>query len=137
MPVPVSFLVASAVALAMNFKRKFNDRLETYLKGMGNSGIMMMCLIFILAGVFASLAKSMGAIDATVALGVKMIPANILIAGVFLIGCFISFKKFNGENNNLNYTHLINTLNKRKLYILILINLMLRYLISHIILFAW
>ena len=90
MPVPVSFLVASAVALTMNTRRKFNSRLETYLKGMGNSGIMMMCLIFLAAGVFASLAKSMGAIDATVALGVKMIPANILIAGIFLIGCFIS-----------------------------------------------
>ena len=90
MPVPVSFLVASIVALAMNRKRKFKDRTETYLKGMGNSGIMMMCLIFILAGVFANLAKTMGAVDATVNLGISMLPPNILIAGIFVIGCFIS-----------------------------------------------
>ena len=90
MPVPVSFLVASVVAIAMNSKRKFRDRTETYLKGMGNSGIMMMCLIFILAGVFANLAKSMGAVDATVSIGVDLLPANILIAGIFVIGCFIS-----------------------------------------------
>lgn len=90
MPVPVSFLVASVVAMAMNTKRKFRDRTETYLKGMGNSGIMMMCLIFILAGVFANLAKSMGAVDATVNIGIDLLPANILIAGIFVIGCFIS-----------------------------------------------
>ncbi|SMO67157.1 putative methionine transporter, NhaC family [Saccharicrinis carchari] len=90
MPVPVSFLVASVVALGMNTKRKFRERIETYLKGMGNSGIMMMCLIFILAGVFASLAKAMGAVDATVNIGINLLPANILIAGVFVIGCFIS-----------------------------------------------
>lgn len=90
MPVPVSFLAASIVALAMNTKRKFKDRTETYLKGMGNSGIMMMCLIFILAGVFANLAKTMGAVDATVNIGISLLPANILIAGIFVIGCFIS-----------------------------------------------
>ena len=90
MPVPVSFLVASVVALSMNAKRKFKDRTETYLKGMGNSGIMMMCLIFILAGVFANLAKTMGAVDATVNIGIGLLPPNILIAGIFIIGCFIS-----------------------------------------------
>ncbi len=90
MPVPVSFLAASVVALAMNTKRKFKDRTETYLKGMGNAGIMMMCLIFILAGVFANLAKTMGAVDATVNIGLSLLPANILIAGIFVIGCFIS-----------------------------------------------
>ena len=90
MPVPVSFLVASIIALGMNVKRKFKDRTETYLKGMGNPGIMMMCLIFILAGVFANLAKTMGAVDATVTIGIHLLPPNVLIAGIFLIGCFIS-----------------------------------------------
>ena len=90
MPVPVSFLIASIVAITMNLKRKFTNRIETYLSGMGNSGIMMMCLIFILAGVFANLAKAMGAVDATVNIGINLLPANILIAGIFVIGCFIS-----------------------------------------------
>ena len=90
MPVPVSFLAASVVALGMNTKRTFLERTETYLKGMGNSGIMMMCMIFILAGVFANLAKSMGAVDATVNIGISLLPPNVLIAGIFIIGCFIS-----------------------------------------------
>ncbi|WP_282039679.1 Na+/H+ antiporter NhaC family protein [Saccharicrinis aurantiacus] len=90
MPVTVSFFVASLIALAMNRKRIFSDRVETYLKGMGDSGIMMMCLIFILAGVFATLAKNMGAVSATVNLGITYLPPNILVAGLFLIGCFIS-----------------------------------------------
>ncbi len=90
MPVPVSFLVASLVALAMNYKRPFNERIESYLKGMGDSGIMMMCLIFILAGIFAVIAKDMGAVKATVTIGITYLPANILVAGIFLIGCFIS-----------------------------------------------
>ncbi len=90
MPVSVSFLIASLVALSMNFKRPFNERIESYLKGMGDSGIMMMCLIFVLAGIFAVIAKDMGAVKATVTLGITYLPTNILVAGVFLIACFIS-----------------------------------------------
>ncbi len=51
---------------------------------------MLMCIIFVLAGAFSEVAKGMGAVDATVNLGLSLLPANLLMVGLFLIGCFIS-----------------------------------------------
>ncbi|MDR5660047.1 Na+/H+ antiporter NhaC family protein [Serpentinicella sp. ANB-PHB4] len=90
MPVSVAFLVASIVAIAMNKKESINDKVEIFCKGAGNSNIILMCMIFILAGAFAQVARDMGAVESTVNLGLSILPGNILIAGVFIIGCFIS-----------------------------------------------
>jgi Na+/H+ antiporter NhaC len=90
MPVSVSFLVASIIAICMNPKEKISDKIEIFCKGAGNTNIIIMCFIFILAGAFASVAREMGAVDSTVNLGLSILPGNILIAGIFVIGCFIS-----------------------------------------------
>lgn len=90
MPVTVSFLVASIVAIGMNRKESMDKKLELFCVGAGNSNIMLMCLIFILAGGFAQVAREMGAVDSTVNLGLSILPGNVLITGVFIIGCFIS-----------------------------------------------
>ena len=89
-PMPVAFLVASAVALILNHKEKFMKKVELYAKGMGDIDIMIMCLIFILAGAFATLAKSMGAVEAAVAIAQSVIPPKLMLAGLFLVSCFIS-----------------------------------------------
>ena len=62
----VPFLAAALVALFMNRKVKFDEKIEIFCKGAGNSNIILMILIFILAGAFAQVAKSMGAVDSTV-----------------------------------------------------------------------
>lgn len=90
MPVNVSFLVASIVAIAINKKEKINKKIEIFCKGAGNINIILMCIIFILAGAFAEVAKEMGAVTSTVNLGLTILPGNILLAGVFIICCFIS-----------------------------------------------
>lgn len=90
MPVSVSFLVASFVAIAINRKEKINKKIEVFCKGAGNCNIILMCIIFILAGAFAQVAKEMGAVSSTVNLGLTILPGNILLAGVFIICCFIS-----------------------------------------------
>ena len=90
MPVSVSFLVASIVAIAMNRKESISKKVEVFCKGAGESNIILMCIIFILAGAFAQVAKSMGAVDSTVNLGLTILPGNILVAGIFIICCFIS-----------------------------------------------
>lgn len=90
MPVSVSFIVASIVAIAMNRKESINKKVEIFCKGASESNIILMCIIFILAGAFAQVAKSMGAVDSTVNLGLTILPGNILIAGIFIICCFIS-----------------------------------------------
>ena len=86
----VPFLAAALVALIMNRKVKFEDKIEIFCKGAGNTNIILMVLIFILAGAFAQVAKSMGAVDSTVNLGLSILPSNIMIAGLFIIACFIS-----------------------------------------------
>ena len=86
----VPFLAATLVALLMNRKVKFEDKVEIFCKGAGNSNIILMVLIFILAGAFAQVAKSMGPVDSTVNLGLSILPSNIMIAGIFIIACFIS-----------------------------------------------
>jgi Na+/H+ antiporter NhaC len=52
--------------------------------------MMLMVWIFVLAGAFASSAKAMGAIDATVSLTISFLPSQMLLAGLFLAACFIS-----------------------------------------------
>ena len=51
---------------------------------------MYMVWIFVLAGIFAESAKIMGAVDATVQLTLRFVPANFLPAGIFIAACFIS-----------------------------------------------
>lgn len=89
-PMPTAFLVASATAFLMNRKVTLAEKTETFAKGMGEPNIMIMCLIFILAGSFAATAKAAGAVDATVLICRHLIPDQLLIAGFFLISCLIS-----------------------------------------------
>lgn len=86
----VPFLASALVALIMNRKVKFEEKIDTFCKGAGNNNIILMVLIFILAGAFAQVAKSMGAVDSTVNLGLSILPSNVMIAGIFVIACFIS-----------------------------------------------
>ena len=89
-PMPVAFIVASATAFLLNRKQKFEEKVDIYAHGMGETNIMIMCLIFILAGAFGTVAKAMGAVDATVLIARHLIPSEFIIAGFFLISCFIS-----------------------------------------------
>lgn len=83
-PMPVAFLVASASALVLDHRSSLRSKVELFAHGMGNVDIMTMCLIFILAGAFAGVASAMGAVSATVNLALAVIPANLLLAGIFL-----------------------------------------------------
>ena len=89
-PMPVAFLAACCTAFLMNRKESLNFKMELFAKGMGDSNIMIMCMIFILAGAFASVAKAMGAVDATVLICRHGIPPQMLLGGFFLISCLIS-----------------------------------------------
>ncbi|WP_102408624.1 Na+/H+ antiporter NhaC family protein [Parabacteroides bouchesdurhonensis] len=90
MPITVAFVVSSIVAVAISKGGKLNNRIEQFCRGAANSNIMLMVLIFILAGAFAQTAKAMGAVDATVNLAMSVLPGNLLAAGIFIAACFIS-----------------------------------------------
>ena len=86
----VPFLAAALTALIMDRKIKFDEKVEIFCKGAGNTNILLMIIIFILAGAFAQVAKDMGAVDSTVNLGLSLLPSSLLIPGIFVIGCFIA-----------------------------------------------
>lgn len=90
MPITVAFVISSIVAIAISKGGKLNNRIEQFCRGAANSNIMLMVLIFILAGAFAQTAKAMGAVDATVNLAMSILPGNLLAAGIFIAACFIS-----------------------------------------------
>lgn len=89
MPFSVALLVASAWGVTIT-KGTIVDRLEIYSRAAGHSNIIYMIWIFILAGAFASLAKEIGAVDATVDLTLRYLPASMLVPGMFVAACFIS-----------------------------------------------
>ncbi len=89
-PVLVAITIAAAVAFMMNPKERLDTKVEIFCKGAGNSNIILMVLIFLLAGAFSEVAKGMGAVDSTVNMALALVPQNFLMIGLFVIACFIS-----------------------------------------------
>ena len=56
----------------------------------GASNILLMLLIFILAGAFSSVAGSMGCVDSVVNLTLMALPPSFVLAGMFLAACIVS-----------------------------------------------
>ena len=88
-PVASAFLLASVYAVLIS-KGSLRERIDIFSEGAGNSKVLLMVWIFILAGAFAQTAKDIGAIDATVNLTLRVIPGSMLFAGLFFTACFIS-----------------------------------------------
>lgn len=90
MPVLVAFIISAAVALVFNKKVSFGRKIDIFCKGAGHSDIILMCIIFLLAGAFGNVTKSMGGVDSIVNLSLSILPPNLVVVGLFVIGCFIS-----------------------------------------------
>ena len=88
-PVASAFLLASIYAVLIS-KGPLRERIGIFSEGAGNSKVLLMVWIFILAGAFAQTAKDIGAIEATVNLTLRVIPGSMLFAGLFFTACFIS-----------------------------------------------
>ena len=89
-PITVAGMIASVVAVMMLRGRTLTERVDSYSRGATEPNIMLMIWIFVLAGAFAASTKQMGAVDATVALTMRVVPARFLPAGMFLAACFTS-----------------------------------------------
>ena len=86
---PVAILPALALAAWIAHRRGVKPG-ETLLRGMGDPNIMMMCLIFLLAGAFAYVSQAIGAVDAVVSLGIGAVPSALLLPGLFVVAALIS-----------------------------------------------
>ena len=63
MPALVAFIVAAGVALLFNKKTSFQTKVDVFCKGAGEPNIILMAIIFLLAGSFGSVAKAMGGVE--------------------------------------------------------------------------
>ena len=88
-PVSSAFLIAAIWAVATT-PGKLRERINCFSKGAGDRNILLMIWIFVLAGAFAGSAKDIGAIDATVAATLHLVPSKLIFCGLFLASCFIS-----------------------------------------------
>lgn len=86
---PVAILPALALA-AWIARRQGVRPVDTLLAGMGHSNVMLMVLVFLLAGAFATVSKAIGAVDAVVALGIGALPPALILPGLFVVAGFVS-----------------------------------------------
>ena len=86
----VAFMISSIYAVAISGGMPVRKRVDTYSKGAGANDLMLMLWIYVLAGSFAASAKAMGSVDATVNLALSILPASMILPGLFLAACFIS-----------------------------------------------
>ena len=84
------FISISIIAILLSRGMSLRERIAEFSKGAGQKDLLLMVWIFVLAGAFASSAKAMGAGDATVNLTLQLLPANFLLAGLFISACVVS-----------------------------------------------
>jgi Na+/H+ antiporter NhaC len=89
-PVLVVFLLALMVAFVQFPKVAFKKKLAAFSKGAGDDNILIMILIFLLAGAFGQISRDMGAISSIVNFSLAYVSPQIIIAGLFLISAFVS-----------------------------------------------
>lgn len=89
LPAPVAVIAGIVVAFIM-FKGTLTEKVDQFVKGCGDSNIMIMCCIYLLAGGFAGVARAMGGVEATANLGLSIIPPQYITPGLFIIAMFLS-----------------------------------------------
>ena len=89
--ITVAFCLTAIYAMVLPDGHSLERRLEIFARGAGDSNVLLMIWVFILAGVFSSVAQAIGAIDATVGLLLSLLPSRVMYAGLFVVSCFISF----------------------------------------------
>jgi Na+/H+ antiporter NhaC len=90
MPAIVAFLIALFVAFVQDRKHTIPERMYIVTNSMGNDNVMIMCLIFIMAGAFSGSVQAAGGVESTVNFSLSILPSYVALPGLFFIACFIS-----------------------------------------------
>lgn len=86
---PIAVILGIIVAFVL-IKGSIDDKFNIFIKGCGDENIIIMCIIYILAGAFSEVSNQMGGVDSVVNLGLSIIPPQLITVGIFIIACFIS-----------------------------------------------
>jgi len=92
---PASIAIIPAVFVSIYLgkvisKETIETQIGQFIRGAGHANIVTMCVIYLLAGAFASVAKATGSVDASVQLGLAIFPSYLLLPGIFLVAAFLS-----------------------------------------------
>lgn len=88
---PAHVAIIPAIILAFLIaKSRFSNTLENFLRGIGHSDIMTMCLIYLLSGAFSVVGKSIGGVEVIVQFGLFYLPAEVILPGLFIISSLVS-----------------------------------------------
>ncbi|OTG80022.1 Na+/H+ antiporter NhaC family protein [Acinetobacter sp. ANC 4648] len=86
---PVAAIPAIILAVLM-YRGKLNTAIDEFLKGASHPNLILMFMVFMLAGAFASVSSSIGSVDATVQFGLSIIPPALVLPMLFIISAFIA-----------------------------------------------
>lgn len=89
LPAPVAAMVGIILAFIIG-KGSMDEKMDTFVKGVGDSNIITMCMVYLLAGAFSAVASAMGGVDSTVNFGLSVIPSSLILPGLFIIASFVS-----------------------------------------------
>lgn len=89
LPAPIAVIIGIIFAFIM-FKGSIDEKFNDFIAGCGEENIIIMCVIYILAGAFSNVSSAMGGVESAVNLGLTLIPAQYITIGIFIIACFIS-----------------------------------------------
>lgn len=94
MPLMIGIIIASIISIIIpNKDKKINieKRINIFCKGGGQKDLILMVIIFLMAGGFYGIAKKMNAVNSVTNLGLSILPTRLILPGLFIIGCIISF----------------------------------------------
>lgn len=86
---PIAAIPAVILALLL-YKQKLNTAIEEFLQGASHPNLILMFMVFMLAGAFASVSSAIGSVDATVQLGLSLISPEFVLPMLFIISAFIA-----------------------------------------------
>ncbi|WP_440876085.1 Na+/H+ antiporter NhaC family protein [Thalassotalea sp. PLHSN55] len=89
LPASIAIIPAIFVAICMG-KDNINEQISQFITGAGHQNIVTMCVIYLLAGAFATVAKATGSVDASVQLGLSIFPDYLILPGLFLVAAFLA-----------------------------------------------
>ncbi|ALU28122.1 Na+/H+ antiporter NhaC family protein [Myroides odoratimimus] len=90
MPSPIAISVGVVSAFLLFYKTPMQEKVISLIQGCGDSKIITMCIIYLLAGAFAAVTKAIGGVDTMVNMGLSVVPIEYLTIGIFVIACFLS-----------------------------------------------
>ncbi|WP_089606479.1 Na+/H+ antiporter NhaC family protein [Acinetobacter piscicola] len=86
---PIAALPAIILAILL-YRGKLNTAIEEFLQGASHPNLILMFMVFMLAGAFASVSNAIGSVDATVQFGLSIIPPEFVLPMLFVISAFVA-----------------------------------------------